>query len=217
MATADLNVPKTENPIGVEWVISMRGFSLIEFMLSSLILFVVGGSVWGILNQTQRTAGYQVEIQAVLEGTRYSMMTVERILEQAGNDPLNVGFPGISDMSATHVRVRADLTGSAGNGTPSDPDKGDPDGDTMDSGEDVTVNFDAHAGTIQINGQPIASNITAFSLQYFDKTGGAAAASDQVTRIRITLSGRSPSADPQTGKTFSIQLASDIQLLRPAK
>ncbi len=217
MATADLSALKKENPSHLRMVRSEQGFSLIEFMLCSLILLVVAGSVCGILNQTQRTASYQVEVQGVLEGTRYSMMTIERILQQAGNDPLNAGFPGISEMRATHVRVRADLTGSAGTENPPDPDKGDPDGDTMDSGEDVTVNFDANAGTIQINGQPIASNITAFSLQYFDQHGGAAVSGDQVTRIRITLTGRSPAADPQTGKTFSIQLAGDIQLLRPAK
>jgi prepilin-type N-terminal cleavage/methylation domain-containing protein len=217
MATADLSALKTENSFGVGMVLSKQGFSLIEFMLCSLILLVVAGSVCGILSQTQRTASYQVEVQGVLEGTRYSMMTLERILQQAGNDQLNVGFPGISEMRATHVRVRADLTGSAGTGNPPDPDKGDPDGDTMDSGEDVTVNFDVNAGTVQINGQPIASNITALSMQYFDKNGGAAISGDQVTRIRITLTGQSPSADPQTGKTFSIRLASDIQLLRPAK
>ncbi len=206
-----------ESPVGLGSPELTPGFSLVEFMLCLLILLVVAGSVFGILTQTQRTAGYQLEVQGVLEGTRYSMMTIERLLQQAGNDPLGVGFPGLSEMTSTHVHVRADLTGSAGAGNPADADKGDPDGDTMDSGEDVTINFDAGAGTIQINGQPVASTISSLSMEYFDKNGGAAVNGDQVTRIRITLAGRSPTADPQTHKTFGIQLTSDVQLLRREK
>ena len=208
---------ENKSSVSLPFYRSTPGFSLVEFMLCLLILLVVAGSVFGILNQTQRTAGYQLEVQGVLEGTRYSMMTIERLLQQAGNDPLGVGFPGLSELTPTHVHVRADLTGSAGAGNPADADKGDPDGDTMDSGEDVTINFDAGAGTIQINGQPIASNISSLSMEYFDKNGGAAVSGDQVTRIRITLAGRSPTADPQTHKTFAIQIVSDVQLLRRAK
>jgi Tfp pilus assembly protein PilW len=193
------------------------GFSLVEFMLSSLILVVVAGSIFSILNQVQRAATYQMEVQGVLESARFAVMTLDRTIRQAGNDPLNVGFTGISEMSSIQVRVRSDLTGSAGTGNPPDPDKGDPDGDTMDSGEDVTISYQASARTLNLNGQPFASNISAFAIWYFDKNGTAAISGDQVTRIRVTLTSESPFADPQTGKIFSMNLASDIQLLRPVK
>ncbi len=196
---------------------SEHGFSLLEFMLCSLIFLLVAGSVCGILSQTQRMASYQVEVQGVLEGTRYSLMTIERILQQAGNDPYRTGFPGISEMSATRVRVRADLTGLVCTGEPLDPDRGDPDGDTMDSGEDVVINYDPAARTIQVNAQPVASNISAFALQYFDDSGGVTATGEQVTRIRVIITGQSTSADPQTGKVFGLQIASDVDLLRPIK
>jgi hypothetical protein len=189
------------------------GFSLAEFLICTLILLVVAASVFSIVNRAQRVAAYQAEIQGVLESTRYAIMVMERIFQQAGNDPHSVGFPGISGMSATVVRVRADLTGSAATASPPDPDKGDPDGDTLDSGEDVTIQFDASTRTIYLNGQPFVSNIAAFSLQYFDKNGGNAATGDQVTKIRIILTGQSPFRDPQTGRVFSMQLSSDVQLL----
>lgn len=217
MTRTGQSAPREDGCFSLDTILSGQGFSLIEFMLSSLILLVVAGSLYDVLSQTQRTAGYQVEIQGVLEGTRYSMMTIERVLQQAGNDPLAVGFPGISDMNATHVRVRADLTGRVCTGEPPDPDKGDPDGDTLDSGEDVIINYDGPARTLQVGGQPIASNISAFSLQYFDKNGAAALSGDQVTRVHIILTAQSAFPDPRTRKTFSLQLASDIHLLRSAK
>jgi len=198
-------------------IAAVSGFSMVEFMLSSLIFLVIAGSIFSILNQTQNAASYQVEAQGVLESARFAMMTLERIIRQAGNDPLNVGFPGISEMSSSQVRVRADLTGAAGTANPPDPDKGDPDGDTMDSGEDVTISYDASARTLYLSGQPCASNISAFAMQYFDKNGAPTISGDQVTKIRVTVTGQSPFANLQTGKIFSMKLASDIQLLRPVK
>ena len=64
------------------------GFSLVEFLLSSLILVIIAGAVFDLLGRTQRTASYQTEVQAVIESTRIAMETVERTISQAGNDPL---------------------------------------------------------------------------------------------------------------------------------
>jgi hypothetical protein len=193
------------------------GFSIVEFMVSSLILLVIAGWISTLLNQAQNAASYQVEVQGVLESTRFVMMTVERVIRQAGNDPFHVGFAGISEMSSSQVRVRADLTGAAGSINPPDPDKGDPDGDTTDSGEDVTISYDAGARTLNLNEQPFASNIAAFAMQYFDKNGALTIHADQVTRIRVAVTGQSPFANPQTGKVFSMKITSDIQLLRPVR
>ena len=141
------------------------------------------------------------------------METLERIIQQAGNDPLTTGFSGLTITSATDIRVLSDLTGSAG---PASPDKGDPDGDTNDSGEDVRIRFDVgdHAIELVVGGtaQPIANNISDFSLQFFDRDGVATNVGDDVRRIRISLTGASPVPDPQTGHTFSLHLSSDVQL-----
>jgi prepilin-type N-terminal cleavage/methylation domain-containing protein len=194
-----------------------QGFSLVEFMVSSLILLVIAGSVFSLLSQTQRTASYQVEVQGVLENTRFGMMTLERILQQAGNDPFEVGITGIGNMTSTQVRVQSDLTGSGSTATPPEPDKGDPDGDALDAGEDVTISYDENARTINLNGQPLASNISAFSLQFFDKNGTITGTGANVTRIRMTVTGQSPVNDPQTGRPFSMELASDVKLFRLIK
>lgn len=192
-----------------------RGFSLVEFLVSSLIVLVMAASVFGLVSHMQRTASYQTEVQGVLENTRLAMETIERILEQAGNDPLGAGFPGITITSATEVRARSDLTGSAG---PGSSDKGDPDGDTDDANEDVTIRFNANALSIELipagaTAQPIASNISTFTMQYFDGNGVATNVGNAVRRIRFSLTGTSPFPDPQTHQVFSMQLGRDVQLI----
>jgi type II secretory pathway pseudopilin PulG len=192
-----------------------QGFSLVEFLVSSLIVLVMATSVFGLLSHMQRAGSYQAEVQGVLENTRLAVETIERILEQAGNDPLGAGFPGIAITSATQVRVRSDLTGSAG---PGSPDKGDPDGDTDDANEDVTIRFNASALSIELvpaggTAQPVASNISAFTMQYFGGDGVPAGTGNDVRRIRFLLTGTSPLPDPQTRRIFSMQLCSDVQLI----
>jgi hypothetical protein len=212
IAHSELRVPPPPRSLSAE-----PGFSLPEFLLSSLILMIIAGSVFTLLSQTQRSASYQVEIQGVLESTRYAMMTLERILQQAGNDPKETSLVGISEMSSTQVRVKSDLTGSGSTATPSEPDKGDPDGDVLDANEDVMISYTGGSRTISVGGQPLAGNISAFSLEYFDKNGATTATGADVTRIRVTITGLSPVNDPQTGRPFTMRIASDVKLLRVIK
>jgi prepilin-type N-terminal cleavage/methylation domain-containing protein len=190
-----------------------HGFSLVELLIATLITLVLAGSVFGLMSRLQRAAGYQTEVQGVLEGVMIGMETVERILLQAGNDPHQAGFPGLAIVGPAEVRVRADLTGSA----PGSPDQGDPDGDTDDSGESVTIRYNANTRSLEVVPQggipqPVASNISYFGLQYFDNTGGETTAGNDVRIIRITLAGISPLADPQTGRAFSLRLSSSVRL-----
>jgi len=190
-----------------------RGFSLVEFLIAALITLVLAASVFGLMSRLQRTAGYQTEVHWVLEGVMIGIETVERILLQAGNDPHQAGFPGLAIAGPAEVRVRADLTGSA-HGS---PDRGDPDGDTEDSGEDVTIRYNPNTRSLEVVPQggipqPVASNISGFAMQYFDNTGVETTAGDDVRRIRITLAVTSPLADPLTGRAFSMQLSSSVRL-----
>jgi type II secretory pathway pseudopilin PulG len=194
-----------------------QGFSLLEFMVSSLILMIVAAAVFTLLAQTQRAGSYQTEVQGVIENTRYAMEAVERVLQQSGNNLSGTASSGIDITSASELRARTDITGSGSAWTPSEPDKGDPDGDTSDAGEDLRIRYNAAARTLDLGSnaapQPIAYNISAFSMQYFDRGGVITNVGAAVCRVRISLTGTSSYPDPQTGKVFSIQLNSDVQLL----
>ena len=158
-----------------------------EFVISSVILLVVCASVFNVLADTlQRSAGYQSEVQVVLENTRMALETVERLIRQAGNDPIGTGMAGLTIVSSSEIRLRSDLTGSAG------ADKGDPDGDTSDSGEDVTIRYDGSARSLELishpgSAQAVANNVSAFSMHYYDSADAATTAGAEVRRIESTL------------------------------
>ena len=199
-----------------KWETASRdaGFGLAEFLISSAILLLIAASVFGMLAETQRAAGYQNEIHAVLQNTRMALSSLERYIRHAGNDPRNTGFPGITVLSATEIRLRTDITGLAGVGN---PDKGDPDGDTDDAEEDVTIRYNSTNQSIDLTpkggtAQALANNISALSITYYDSTGAVTVNGVDVCRVRVSLTGTSAVSNPQTGHSFSQQLSSEIRL-----
>jgi Tfp pilus assembly protein PilW len=208
MKSAGVRIPWFRQVSGVDDV----GFSLVEFVISSAILLVICASVFSTLAETERAASYQSEVQSVLENTRLALETVERFIRQAGNDPIGTGLTGLTIVSSSEIRLRSDLTGSAGG------DKGDPDGDTSDSGEDVTIRYDAGARSLELvphpgSAQAVANYISAFSMQYYDVAGAPAKAGGEVQRIEIEITGATTLASPQTRQTFSLRLTSDVELV----
>lgn len=63
------------------------GFTLAELMISMLIFLVLSSGVFALIIEMERAAGYQAEVQAVLNNSRLAIQTVGRLLRQAGNDP----------------------------------------------------------------------------------------------------------------------------------
>ncbi len=194
------------------WILSRdeAGFTLAELLVSSLLLLLISASVFNSLAESQSASSYQIEVQAVLDNTRVVLETVERYIRQAGNDPYRTGFPGITIAGDSEINLKSDLTGSSGN-----PDKGDPDGDILDSGEDVTIRYNAAARSVELvpaggSAQAIAGYISAFSMQYYDAAGAVTAAGDRVRRIKVRVSGASTVPNPKTGKIFGITLTGDI-------
>jgi Tfp pilus assembly protein PilW len=203
------------------------GFSLAEFLISSLILLIIAASVFGMMAETQRASSYQSETQSVLQNTRIAMSILERYIRQAANDPIRIpsdpslaetGFAaetqGVTIVSATEIRLRTDITGSGG---PSNPDKGDPDDDAADAGEDITIRYNPTSQSIEITptggaAQPVANHISAFSMTCYDAAGGVTTNGAEVHKIRVSLTAASAVPNPQTGQSFSQQLISDIQL-----
>jgi len=194
--------------------VAAAGFGLAEFLMSSLIFLLLSAAIYEVLARTQRTAGYQDEIQGVLESTRFALESVARVIQQAGNDPRGAGFPALVIVSATEARVRSDLTGSA---APGFPDKGDPDGDCADSGEDVTIRYSAASRALELasgdgGAQTIVNHIAAFRMLYFDCNGAATANGSDVCKVLVVIQAVSPIADPQTKVFFGMELSREIML-----
>ncbi len=187
------------------------GFSLVEFLISTLVLLLVATAVFAMLAETQRAASYQTEVQAVMDNSRVALETLERILRQAGNNPRGAVLTPITIVSPSEVQIQSDLTGSA------TPDKGDPDGDILDSGENITIRHNAGAQTIEVipNGgsaMAVANHISAFAIDWFDATGTVTVDGAAATRARIRLTATTTIRDPQTGQVFGMQQACDVQI-----
>ena len=190
------------------------GFTLTELLISTLILFIASAAVFSVLAEIQHTAGYQAEIQSVLNNTQIAMQTVQRYIRQAGNDPLGRGVVGITIVGPEEMRIQSDLTGSAG---PGNPDKGDPDGDTGDSAENVAIRYNSNIRSLEVvpvqgAAQIIAGNISGITFSYYDASGNAAATGAEVRTVGISISGTSLQPNPRTHQVFGVQLNSAIQV-----
>lgn len=190
------------------------GFTLLEFLISSLILMIVSAAVFGMLSDVQNTAAAQAEMQSVVSSAQVALQTIERCIRQAGNNPLSVSLAGIKIISSTEVQIQSDLTGSL---SPGNPDKGDPDGDVEDSGENISIRYNQTARTIELvpNGgsaQIIAGNISGFSFQYYDADGSPTGLGKDVRKIRVVIKAAGMQPDPKTQKRFGMEIGSDIQI-----
>jgi hypothetical protein len=193
---------------------SDSGFTVTEFLISALLLLLVSAPIFDMLVEIQRAASYQTEVHAVLNNSRIAMQTLERHIRQAGNDPFGCGLTGIEAVSPTEVRIQCDLTGSAG---PGSPDKGDPDGDVDDSGENITIRFNRAARTLEVvpaggSAQIVASYVSSLSMQYYGADGDPVMAGSGVRRISVTISGSSLLPDPKTRQVFGLQITSDFEV-----
>ena len=188
------------------------GFTLIEFLIASLILLIVAAGVFKMLSEIQSAASRQAEVQSVLNNARIAIQTVERYVRQAGNDPLRSGFAGITIVSASEVQIRSDRTGSSG------ASKGDPDGDVDDSGENITIRYNRQSQSLQVvpyqgPAQIVANHISDLSMEYYNAEGVPTTSGNEVRRITITISGSTPYPDPDTHQHFGLRLSENIRIL----
>lgn len=190
------------------------GFSLTEFIIAAAILLVISLPLFQALNEIQKTAVNQADAQEVLDNTRSALETVRRLVLQAGNDPCGNGFEPISIVSPTEIRIRSDRTGSE---APGRPDKGDPDGDTGDSGENIAIRYNNMKQRLElIHGsgpaQIIAGNISDFRMEYFDSDGKSTDIGGRVRKIVVTISGMGSRKSYGAGKRFGIMLQGTIRI-----
>jgi Tfp pilus assembly protein PilW len=189
------------------------GFTAIEFLISSLILLIISAAVFSMLSDVQRTASNQAEMQSVVNGSFIAFQTIERCIRQAGNNPSGIHGTGIKIINSTEMQIQSDLTGSLG---PGSPDKGDPDGDVNDSGENISIRYNRAARSIELvpvggAAQIVAGNISDFLLQYYDIDGNPTDIGSDVREIRIVIKAVSPANRPNN-RNFGMEIGSDVRI-----
>lgn len=100
-----------------------RGFTLIELLVAMVLGLVVVGAVLKMFVSQNRTNAIQQEVAYAQQNVRAAMDLMAREIRSAGYDPADSGLTPIPAATTGSIQVRVDLNG---------------DGDTADTGEDVT-------------------------------------------------------------------------------
>jgi prepilin-type N-terminal cleavage/methylation domain-containing protein len=120
-------------------LVNESGFTLVEFLIASLILAIVLGGTVTLATRVQQGYQFQLDDAVVEQEARYALDWIARDLRSADSDPYGVvpaalGViidPNGGAAADDSIRVQADI---GGNG---------PDGDIGDAGENITIALDA--------------------------------------------------------------------------
>jgi prepilin-type N-terminal cleavage/methylation domain-containing protein len=199
------------------------GFTLVEMLLSILILAVVSGGVLSTFNNSQLSYQSHEDVAEVISKSRFSMDQLMTYFRQAGNDPegylaSNTISP-IEILGTGHVRINSDLTGAVPDPSdPTDPLKstGDPDGTLDNLYEQVVVRYDSAQQRIYLDigyGEEIlASEISSFDLTFYDSAGNTTVTESNIVRVQAELVADSAGGNLESGKVQTMTLGSSVML-----
>ena len=163
-----------------------RGFTIVELVVGLAIGLILLGVAVKIFLVQQRAYNVQEQLSEMQQNIRSAMDMIVRETKMAGYNPTDLDFVGIgTNSSTTSIQILADLDGN---------------GDTDDSNEDITYSYDETDLQIERNGagNPIAENITGFTVFYFNANGddiGTSTLTD-IRQIEIKIIGRTDKTDP---------------------
>lgn len=205
-----------------------RGFTLAELLVSMAIGSLVVGSAVLLTGQMQKSYGSQIDGAAVQQEARYAMDWISRALLSAGSNParittaacasVGVPFRAIrrdpnADGVHNDVRIHADLN-------PPNGLLGGPAGACNETGEIVTIGHNVTTRTITRQDHAVDAAavpmsdtvITQLTFQYFSANGAAATTDDAVSRVRVTITARTPAVDAYTNQPVTFTTSADVRL-----
>ena len=200
-----------------------RGFTLVEMLLSILILAIVSAGVLSTFNNSQLSYQSHQDVTEVISKSRFSLDQLMTYFRQAGNDPqghlASNAIAPIEILGTGHVRINSDLTGAVPD--PSDPTNplkstGDPDGTLDNLYEQVVARYDSAQQRIYLDigyGEEIlASDISSFDLTFYDSAGNTTVTESEIVRVRAELVADSAAVNLESGKVQTMTLGSSVML-----
>ena len=189
------------------------GFTLVELMITVLLAGLIIGSVYTAYLSLQRKYYAQEQVVEMQQTLRAAMDILVRDIRMAGYSPNGSANAGIVTATVGQLRIRQDLTNTAGTSD-------DGDGAFDGPNEDVTFGFapaddagadgvaDANVATFLRQdasvpagtAQDLAENIVAVEFNYLDEDGeplDVPVALGDVRSIQISLLARADRSDPE--------------------
>lgn len=163
-----------------------KGFSLMELTLSLLVMTIVMGIAFGLLNIFQRSYRYEEAYADAQRNARFAMARLHEIIRSSGTNPtaastvnatnfavlLPTTTTSGTEMSSSSIRLKSDLDGDKANITTVSSDT-----DVIVTSEDVTLRLDSANRRLVMDDNtsnpvatvPIADNI--ISVKFTDPNG----------------------------------------------
>ncbi|MBU1184433.1 MAG: prepilin-type N-terminal cleavage/methylation domain-containing protein [Proteobacteria bacterium] len=167
------------------------GFSLVELLIAMAVGLVVLGAMYSVFTIQNKTFGNQEVFVEMQQNVRAGMDMMAREIGMAGYNPAGVNFAGVTVITS-QLQIQADLDGNGAIDSTSQ--------------ENVIYIFDSTNKQITryigAGNQAFVENVDSFTFEYL-KGDGTAATTEDVRRIRITITGRTAKPDPDyTDPTF---------------
>lgn len=192
------------------------GFTLVEFMIASLIMAIVLGGTVALATQIQQAFQADLDDAAVQQEARFALDWIARELRSAGSDPYNVILPN-------SLEIQIDPNGGADNNDSIrlQSDAFPADGAIDDVGEDITLALDA-ANRVITRADLLAADPAAVAMTdaiFMDlaftplnDAGAAEADSELVTMVRVAVTAQSRGRNASTGAFTTFTLSTDVRL-----
>jgi type II secretory pathway component PulJ len=190
------------------------GFTLMESLVSTLLLMMVSGTIYGVLRH-QLFALRREEIQLDAQETCRNLIDlITREVRLAGYDPTcSKSFSGIADARPQWLQVQADLNEDGAIG----------------ANESITYSYDPDLKAIQraAGGAPVSlvSDIpgNALAFTYYDGSGAvlapvgsppalAATQRNAIRRIKVSISVQRTNPDPRNDTPVRSALVGNVDL-----
>lgn len=203
------------------------GFSLIELIISMLIMLVLLGIVSTLLSRSLSVRARESQRADALTSAQAALNVISREISNSGfgiyaGSSSSLASNGIvaADSNANRIHIRANIDNVGPTTVPS----GSTVLSTNQPGEDITYFYDSATDSIvryDPNGSPqtsvVVNKISNVTFQYFDYVGTSSAGVEVTTptnatgRIRITVAVR---LDPVSGQPNPLQVTftSDVTL-----
>ena len=170
----------------------VAGFSLIELIISMAVTLIVMGAASLLLAKSLGVRSREnTRVEAIADVQR-ALNTMSREIANAGFGMSSNGIVA-ADSNAERIRIRANLNGFGGAGTPGVDATSDQDEDVMfaiinNGGDRMIYRYDANSGQTS----SIADRVDNLQITYLD-AAGAAVAPGLATKLRITVGVTLPS------------------------
>jgi len=194
-----------------------KGFGLIELLVAMALAGIVMTAIYLTYYSQQKAYLAQEQVSAMQQNLRAAMYIMKTQIRMAGYDPAQSGVPGITIANADSINFTMDIHDGVDNDSDGEVDESDEegngDGDTNDTGEDVTYflydfggDGDNDLGTQDGSGnnQLVAENIEALNFVYLDGasnvldddgSGNVVANIPLIRSIQITIVARTNRGD----------------------